>query len=369
MDSKIIAGVVVLIVVIALAAVLMMGGGQEEQTPAPQEAKETQAAQQETQTQAQGQAGGKVQIRWATSKSTSSGYKAMVTLAKVVNDALPDVEIVPIATAGAVAGMKGFAKGEYDAAYAADISLKEMYGKYGRFEGFEPQRMLLQTLWVYTIDIGIAVPKDKAGEYKCWRDFDGKKLFTLPKAWDVGTALRKGLDALGVKYEHVELDLDAVATALQKGDIVATGIYVTGGGRSLAGWEKQLEVQADLAVVNPCPDEIEEMRSKGVPIATVPVTAFSKDVGVKEFTGVRIYYGFHTGTNLDEDTVYRLLKTIYANIDKLAELDPAFSQVQKDFLGFQKEAIEVSKEIPLHPGYAKFLKENGVWSDEWKVGG
>jgi len=86
--------------------------------------------------------------------------------------------------------------------------------------------------------------------------------------------------------------------------------------------------------------------------------------------GVRIFYGFHVGTNLDEDTVYTLIKAVYENIDTLAELDPAFSQLKQDFVGFQVQAIEsLADLVPVHPGLAKFLKEKGAWKDEWKIAG
>ncbi len=53
-----------------------------------------------------------VVIRWATSKPASAGYRAMTVLAKVVKEADPTIVIEPVATPGAVAGMKGFARGE-----------------------------------------------------------------------------------------------------------------------------------------------------------------------------------------------------------------------------------------------------------------
>ncbi len=369
MASARIAALVVAIVVVAAIAVAVFMLSQQ---PGPSTASPTPTEKPETGT-ATPPAAEKVVIRWATSKSTSAGYRAMTVLANVLREVEPNIVIEPIATPGAVAGMKGFAKGEYDACYAADISLEEMYTGTGRFKDFKPERYPYQTIWVYTLEIGIAVPKDKADQFKCWKDLDGKKIFTLPLLWDVGTALRKALDALGIKYEHVELDLDAVATALKRGDIVATGVYTSAGGRGLAGWEQQLFIQADLAILNPCPDEIEALRKAGIPVAEVPAEAFPKDVGTDKFIGVLIYYGFHTGLNIPEETVYKILKIVEENADRLAKLDKSFSQIAEDMVGFQVEAIDAlykrGIEVPIHPGLAKYLKEKGVWKDEWKIAG
>ncbi len=365
-ESKtILAGIVVVVILLAAAAYLYMRGPAEapatETTP-PTTGTETTSPPEETTTQ--------YVIRWGTSRTGSSGYRALTTLTKVLGDELPNFEFTVVPTAGAVASMKEFATGQLDGCYAADIGFKEMYSFTGRFEGFKDQakRMPLQTLWVYTIDIGIAIPKEYAGQFQCWSDLSGKKVFTLPKGWDTGTALRKALDTLGINYEHIELDLDAVATALKRGDIVATGVYITGES-SLAPWIRQLEVQVDLVILNPCPDEIQKLREAGIPVSEVPIQGiFSKDVGVDTFKGVRIYYGFHFGNNIPEDAVYQILVTIEKNLDKLAQLDPAFSQIAEDFVGFQVEAIQASKDIPVHPGLAKYLKEKGVWSDEWTIG-
>lgn len=366
MDKRIILATGIIIILLAAVGVYIMTGAPGEK-PAPTTSPTSSPA--ETTTPAATEA--KITIKWGTSRTGSSGYRALSTLASLLNREMPEIEIVVVPTAGAVASMKSFARGELDACYAADIGFREMYSFTGRFEGFESEakRMPLQTLWVYTLDIGIAVPKEKANQFSCWSDFNGQKIFTLPMGWDVGTALRLALDVLGIKYEHVELDLDAVATALQRGDIVATGIYVTGG-RSIAPWAQQLLAQMDLVIVNPCPNEIEKLKAEGIPIGESPTSpAFPKDVGTDKLIGVRIYYGFHTGTNIDEEVVYKLIKFVEQNAVKLAEIDPAFSQVAEDFLGFQIEAINAAKFVPLHPGLAKYMKEKGVWNEEWKVGG
>ncbi len=309
----------------------------------------------------------KVTIRWGTSRVGSSGYKALTTLAQVVNQEMPNIEIIVEPQSGAIASMKGLARGELDGAYGADIAFREMYTGTGRFEGFQAERLPVQTLWVFTIDIGLAVPKERAGEFRCWSDLDGKPVFTLPLGWDTGTALRKALDTLGIRYEHKELDLEAVAAALSRGDIVATGIYVTGE-RGLAPWIQNMLAQIDLVILNPCPEEVEKLRQAGIPVATVSAEVFPEDVGVDEFVGVRIYYGFHVSADMDEEIVYQLIKTVYENIDRLAQLDPAFSQLARDFVGFQVEAIEnLADLVPVHPGLARFLKEQGAWNEEWPI--
>ena len=51
----------------------------------------------------------------------------------------------------------------------------------------------------------------------------------------------------------------------------------------------------------------------------------------------------------------------------LAKSDPGFGPMAKDFVGMQVQGIKANPAIPVHPGLAKFLKEQKAWDDKWKV--
>ncbi len=307
-------------------------------------------------------------FKWGTSKVGSAGYRALNALSQLLNKYITDYEFVVIPYPGAVASVKAFAKGEVDGCYGSDIALHELYAGTGRFKGFKPKRYPVQTFWAYPLEVGIAIRADLANQIKCWRDLNGKKIFTLPLLWDVGAILRKALDALGIKYEHQEMDINTVAQALKNGEIVATGIY-TVAARTLAPWEQQMLLQVNLKILNPCPDEIKELERKGFVIAEVPTQGiFNKDVGAKTFVGVRFFYGFHTGTQYSADFVYKMLKVIEQHLDELIAVDPSFHLLRDmGFADFQALAVGANADIPVHPGLAKFLQEKGLWNPEWKV--
>ncbi len=79
------------------------------------------------------------------------------------------------------------------------------------------------------------------------------------------------------------------------------------------------------------------------------------------------------GRIVKEEGTDRILKIVEENADRLAKLDKSFSQIAEDMVGFQVEAIDAlykrGIEVPIHPGLAKYLKEKGVWKDEWKIAG
>jgi len=71
--------------------------------------------------------------------------------------------------------------------------------------------------------------------------------------------------------------------------------------------------------------------------------------------------------DMPEDVVYKMVSGIYKNRDKLKQADPGFTPMANDFVGMQVNGIKANPEIPVHPGLAKFLKEQKAWDNKWKV--
>ncbi|MEM2339876.1 MAG: TAXI family TRAP transporter solute-binding subunit [Candidatus Bathyarchaeia archaeon] len=306
-------------------------------------------------------------IRWGTSAAGTSGHRALVGITKILGEEMPDYSFSVFTTPGAVASMKGYAEGELEACYVADMTFQEMYTSTGRFEGFKPKRLPVQTFWAFTLETTLAIHASKAGVYKKWGDLAGKKIFDGPAAWDVRANLVRSLRALGIDFQHVEVDTKMVATALEKGDIEATIVY-TSSRKSPAPWIKEMELATKIAILNPSPEEIEKLKAAGMQVVEVnPKDAYATDVGVKTIYACPFYYGFHVGTEVPEGDVYRMLKALEKRAKDLVAYDPGFEDLAKDFAGFQAKGVANTPGVPVHPGLAKFLKEKGLWRSEWKV--
>ena len=88
-----------------------------------------------------------------------------------------------------------------------------------------------------------------------------------------------------------------------------------------------------------------------------------------QIQGVPILFAFNMRADMPEDVVYRLVNGFYKNRDGLAKADPGFNPLAKDFIGMQVAGINANPQVPVHPGLAKFLKENNAWNDKWKIAG
>jgi uncharacterized protein len=307
------------------------------------------------------------EIRWATSQVGSSGHRALVALATLLNREMEDYDITVLPTPGAAATVRGFAAGQFDGYYGADIAYHEIDQRGGRYRDFDPEagQQLVQSLWTFTLEIGLGISAADREQYSGWRDLSGENVFTGPAPWDTRAALERALAALEVGHEYLELDNSLAGSALQESQIEAFSVYTTGGS-SPAPWVQEAMLTTDVAILNPSEEEIADLSAAGIEVVRVSTDAFDTDVQVEEAIFVPIFYGFHVGLDVPEEDVFRMLTVIQENLDELAQADSGYTQLAEDMIEMQRRGIQASPEsIQIHPGLARFLRENDAWDEAW----
>jgi TRAP transporter TAXI family solute receptor len=308
-------------------------------------------------------------IRWGTGPVGSVGHKALVVLADLLNKEMPNYRITVLPMPGAVMTVKGYATEQIDAFYGSDDALREYASDSGRFKGFKAtqKRQPVQSMWIFTLDTGIAIKASNASKIKKWGDLTGKKVYTGPLPFDTRLHLENALAALGVKHIYTQVDLSTVGSQLDAGSIEATIVYYTGGVVP-APWLSQASLAVDWAGLNPSADEAAKLKAKGFALEEVDAAKLGKkDIHVPKLTLSPFYWGFDIGMNMSTDDVYKMLTIIDKNADNLAKLDGDFAQIAGGKLAdFQVKALAQTWDlIPIHPGLAKFLKEKGKWDKKW----
>lgn len=308
-------------------------------------------------------------IRWSTSSVDSYGYRVAASMTKILEEALGKEYTVTVnpypSTTGA---MKAAMDGDGEIGYTADVGMTQLYEGTGGFKDYNAGKgKLVHTWYAYPMESFMAVPKSKAGDYKCLKDIAGKPTFFTTAGFMNWLNFQRIYKALGYDFKHVQIDAKTNADALQGGTIAGSVAYTTAG-RSLATYWKETDIRADVSIINPCPDEVAKLKAAGLAIAEVdPKQAFTKDVGVKTILGVPILFGYNVRADMPEDVVYKMLVAFEKNAGELAKADPGFTPMAKDFVGMQVNGISANPDIPVHPGLAKFLKEKKAWNDKWKV--
>jgi TRAP transporter TAXI family solute receptor len=306
-------------------------------------------------------------IRWGTPPVGTAGHKALVSLANVLNREMPKYRISVLPMAGAIATVKGYATGELDGNYGSDVAFHELATDSARFKGFKQRikRMPVQSFWSNTIEVGLAVHVRNKDKIKKWGDLAGKRIFTGPLPFDTRAQTERGLNALGVKFNYVQVDLATAGSQLESGAIDAMSIY-TGSESSPPPWLAEASLAADWAVLNPAQEEIAELTKQGFTIVDVSPKVFNRDVHGDKVVELPFYYSFNVGLDVPEADVYEMLNVVEKHAAELAGTDPTFTQIAKDMAGFQKRGVTSSADlVPIHPGLAKWMREKGVWDQKW----
>lgn len=307
-------------------------------------------------------------IRWSTSSVDSYGYKVAAAMVKVAEEALGGEYTITVNPYPATtAAMKAAMDGNGEIGYTADVGMTQLYAGEGGFKNYTPGKgKLVHTWYAYPMESFMAVPADKAAQFKCLKDLSGKPTFFTPAGFMNWLNFQRMYKALGYDFKHVQIDPKTQSDALKGGTIAGSVAYTTSGA-SLAPYWKETEVRMDVRVVNPCPDEIAKLKASGMTIADVSTKVFAKDVGVQNIQGVPILFAYNMRADMPEDVVYKLLSAFYKNRDALVKSDAGFTPMAKDFIGMQVNGIKANPQIPVHAGLAKFLKEHKAWDDKWTI--
>ena len=308
-------------------------------------------------------------IRWATSSVDSYGYKIAASMAKILEDALGGQYTVTVNPYPSTTGsMKATMDGNGEIGYTADVGMTQLYAGEGGFKDYKPAKGTLVHAWyAYPMESFMAVAAKDAGKYRCWGDFSGKPVFYTPAGFMNWLNFQRIDKALGYEFKHVQIDPKTNSDALEAGTVAGSVAY-TIAGRSLAPYWKETEVRMAVKVINPCPEEIAKLKAAGLAVVDIdPKNAFSKDVGVSQIRAVPILFAYNVRADLPEDVVYKMLSAFYRDKDKLAQADPGFTPMARDFVGMQVQGVSANPNIPVHAGLAKFLKEHKAWNDKWKI--
>jgi TRAP-type uncharacterized transport system substrate-binding protein len=291
----------------------------------------------------------------------------LVNLAAVLDKEMPNYRIAVLPTPGAIVSVKGYATGQFDGYYGADIAFYELANDINRFKGFKSsiKRYPVQSFWTYSTDVGIGILAKDKDKFKQWRDLSGQPIFTGPLPWDVRAQLERGLKELGVKFVYREMDLSSVGSQLEAGNIKAFNAY-TNSEVTTAPWIIEISVGTDWAILNPSQEEVGLLRKAGFRIVEVKPEAFKKDIHAPKALLLPFYYGFHVGLEIPEQDVYKMLTIIEKKAGELAAADSAYIQIKEDMPGFQRKGVESSINfVPVHPGLAKYMRERKVWDSKW----
>jgi len=303
-------------------------------------------------------------LKMATISPGSSAYLTMTTMATMINQAQQEIEIKVDATGAATKHMIDLAEGKIDICMNSPVVYSLMKAKkamYSKLENAPELAKNLNLLFWFPYGQYHVVTYADAG-IKTLNDIRGKRVFLGPPGGGAWNAAREWIEVTtGMKPNE---DFDNVkgswSSAFQGFQDRQFDVYIAGG---IAPFPQvdQLGLTSKLHLLGLTKAEFEAneaaMKSTSKPgreVGIIPAGIYGKGVDNKEdvYT-LGSVVGVTVNTSMDDETAYKLTKLFWEEAKKNSDTHPWLKNLSKQY------AVQEGG-MKLHPGAAKYYKEQGV---------
>ncbi|MGB1090544.1 MAG: TAXI family TRAP transporter solute-binding subunit [Oceanobacter sp.] len=304
------------------------------------------------------------QVRMGTIAPGTSAYQVMTTMASMVNRANVGVEVKVDATGSAAKHQVDMAQGKLDVAMTAP----ELYGfmvdgtkMYSKMKSAPELSKNVGLIYWFPYGAFHYVTYADSG-IKTLKDLKGKKVFLGPPgggAWVTANAWVESTTGLkqGKDYENVRASW---ASALQGFQDRQFDVYVTGGippfpqveqlaltsKLRLLGLNTEQAMEADEAMLKP-------VKALGRFMDVINEGTYDNVETDGDIHTIGATVGVVARMDLSEDTVYRMTKAFWENLEEEAKTAPYLKRVNI------KRAFS-AQNMKLHPGALKYYREIGL---------
>ncbi len=291
-------------------------------------------------------------ITIGTGGQTGVYYVVGQSICALVNrgSAEHNIKCTAPSTGGSIANLNALIAGDQTMGVAQSDWQYHAYNGTSQFEGnkFDKERAVFS---VHAEPFTVVARADSG--IKSFDDLKGKRVNVgNPGSGQRGT-MEVLMEAKGWQMSDFalasELKPAEQASALCDGKVDAI-VYTVGHPN---GSIQEATTSCDAVVVDVSGPEVDKLVSENpyYATATVPGGMYKgTDEDVSTF-GVRAT--FVSSADVDEDTVYQVVKAVFDNFDRFKELHPAFATLTPE------EMVKEGLSAPLHPGAEKYFKEKG----------
>jgi len=303
-------------------------------------------------------------LKMATISPGSSVYLTMTTMATVINQAQDKMAIKVDATGAATKHMIDLASGKIDICMTNPVVYALMKSKKAMYEKVENAPELaknLRLLFWFPYGQYHAVTYADAG-IKELKDMKGKRVFLGPPGGGAWNAAREWVEATtGMKPNE---DFDNVkgswSSAFQGFQDRQFDVYIVGGIAPFPQVE-QLALTSTLHLLGLTKKEYESNKAAvetntkpGREVGIIPAGIYGDGVDNKEdvYT-LGSVVGVSVNKDMDNDTAYKLTQLFWDQAKKSSKTHPWLKRLSMEY------AVQ-NGGMQLHPGAAKYFKEQGI---------
>ena len=289
----------------------------------------------------------------------STGYVIIETLSAIINKySKPKIRTSSMSTGGGAENMAliGEAFIDFGQTTSADW--------HPALNGLKPYTKPVKAYQMFSYMVWTPVPIVRADSgIRSLADFAGKRISTGSAGGSSTRLWKTLLDSAGIldKVEFVTTGgWRGTYDAFRQNSIDITSAILTTGRPSPLVVE--LETSIKLRTIDVPSDLLEKARQINPGVLTYELTP-EKWPTVKRPMTVPAYAGILAAhPSVDTDTAYNMTKTIYDNIGRAKKIPKLLENVH---LGFATKYL--MRDIPVHPGAAKYFKEKGAWRNDLSI--
>lgn len=187
----------------------------------------------------------------------------------------------------------------------------------------------------------------------------GVGAFALAGCSDGGDGDDGGSD----NYNRISVGYGEQGSAMNEGRLdVGVGTYLNF--QIAPGWLQDMMAQVDLRILG-APDDVRQdwedddrLLVQSFPGQELENAAYVPD----EVHCPTFAYNFVSRNDLDYDTVYEFLTTLYEHRDELSDYSAVLARLENEEFWLEN----MYDGVPFHPAAADFYQEVGLWSDEFE---
>lgn len=176
-------------------------------------------------------------------------------------------------------------------------------------------------------------------------------------------ALEHALSYAVDEYETTSVEFGELGSAFSEGTVDAAAITILNGDIE-PGWVQEMKGSVDVRLLDWPDDAVDQMNDDArLLIQDVDMTEFDGYAHAPDtLPGITFAYNFIVRHDLDYDTLYTFLETLWESRDGLDEYNALLGYLAED----DYWVTDMYEGLPFHPAAADFYEEVGVWRDEFE---
>ena len=282
-----------------------------------------------------------------STSASSSHYGYFVSVAKLVNDADNGIEASVVETGATMDNLRRIERNQIDLGL---VTTNVAQHAHAGAKGFDGKPMAgLGLLWVYTGAPQNVIVRDDSG-INSLADLSGQRFNPGIKGSATESTTEAVFEALDLTSDYVRGSTTDVVDMIK--DNRVTGYVKSGAGLKLDSSTLDIATFTPIKVLSLTDAQKQTLIEKMPDVSVVDIPEGASD-GIPAYSIWSFGVGVGAGANLSEDAAYKIVEAVMADTEVQGAAMASVKGVNLAELTLQYATI------PLHPGAAKWFRENG----------